>query len=260
MTTPLTPANPPTPPTVPYRSAETAAERHAALGGFARKLAHDLNNFATVIRTYSELLLADLPPESTTHADVAEVHRAANAMVSYVQRISRFSRASGIRLHALVLGSLLDDAINASGANEVSRVLVEMTEEARLVTVQTDAAWCTEVLRELLQNAREASPIGEAVTLRADVRALPTDAVHDGQTVRAGRWAVVAVIDNGPGFAATVDATAEEPFVSTKEGTRGAGFGLTLAAVLAHAQHGFLSRERVGTSTVVGLWFPLDPA
>jgi len=239
-------------------AADPAAERHAALGGFARKLAHDLNNFATVIRTYSELVLADLPPDTPTASDVLEVHRAANSMVLYVQRISRFARAGGIRLHPLTLGVLLDDTVNATGANDVSRLHVEMTDEARQVTVQTDSGWCADVLYELLQNARAASPVGAAVTLHADVRTLAADEVHGTQTVRAGRWAVASVIDNGIGFADSLNDIAEEPFVTTNEVTRGAGFGLTLAAALARAQHGVLSRERVGMKTVVALWFPLE--
>jgi two-component system cell cycle sensor histidine kinase/response regulator CckA len=242
------------------RSAETAAERHAALGGFARKLAHDLNNFATVIRTYSELLLADLPADSPTHADVSEVHRAANSMVRYVQRISRFARAGGIRLLPLNFGALLDDAINASDANDVIPIHVEMTEDARRATVETDGAWCADVFRELLQNAREASPVGEPVALTAEVRTLTAEEMHGSQLVGAGRWAVAAVVDRGSGFADSVNASAEEPFVTTKEGVRGAGFGLTLAAALARAQRGALTRERVAATTIVSLWFPLESA
>jgi signal transduction histidine kinase len=239
------------------RGFDIAGDRHAALGGFARKLSHDLNNFATVMRTYSELVLADLPTSNPTHADVAEVHRAANAMVTYVQRISRFARAASIRLQPHVLGLLVDDAINASGVNELAPVRVAIADDARRATVHTDATWSIDVLRELLQNAREASPLGASVTLTADVRRVESDELHGGQLVRAGRWATVAVVDSGPGFAASVNATAEEPFVTTKEGARGAGFGLTVASALARAQHGVLTRERIDATTVVALWYPL---
>ncbi|MFO0094965.1 MAG: hypothetical protein ACK54K_11750, partial [Gemmatimonadaceae bacterium] len=64
---------------------------------YARQLSHDLNNFTTVVRTYSELLLTELPAATSTHADVAEIQRAAESMVQYLQRVTRFARASSMR-------------------------------------------------------------------------------------------------------------------------------------------------------------------
>ena len=82
-------------------SALHASARHAALDLYARKIAHDLNNFATVIRTYSELLLSELPADGGTHADVSEIHRAADAMIAYVQRVARFARAGSMRVNPI---------------------------------------------------------------------------------------------------------------------------------------------------------------
>jgi signal transduction histidine kinase len=233
------------------------AQRHAALGSFARKMAHDLNNFATVIRTYSELVMADVPITSPTHADVAEVHRAADGMVRYVQRVSRFARAGGIRLNPLSLAALLDDAVADARSNELAPVDCVLADDARGIIVRSDAVWCADVLRDLLQNAREASPSEVPVLLSGHLQQVLADEVHGSATVPRGHWAVVSVSDHGPGFAPTIDATAEEPFVSTKEGIRGAGFGLTLAMALARAQRGCLTRERIADRTVVSLWFPV---
>jgi signal transduction histidine kinase len=60
---------------------------------FARRVSHDINNFSTVVRTYSELLLSDIDSSDPMHADIEEIHRAADATVVYVQRVTLFSRA-----------------------------------------------------------------------------------------------------------------------------------------------------------------------
>ncbi len=246
-------------------AAEPAPNRHEALGVFARRMAHDLNNFATVIRTYSELLLGELPPNTTTHADVSEIHRAADALVSYVQRIARFSRTTGMRASPVDLDVVIADVVasvagGGGTSTATSAVFFDRTTGAPITGIESDAAWLADVLRELVANARDASPVDGTVTISRIPRTMSEPEVHGVTEIPAGRWAQLAVSDDGPGFAASVEHTAEDPFVTTKDGVRGAGFGLTLALAFAHAQHGRLSRERDGGRTVVSLWFPLGDA
>lgn len=212
--------------------------KHAALSLFARRVAHDLNNFATVIRTYSELLMADAPP-GPAYEDLGEIHRAADAMVAYLKHIAEFSRSeprqSPIEVEgavAAVLSALQSDA----GAS----VFVDGGTRA---CVHGDPARFAHAVRELVRNAREASPADRPVVVR-----LLEEAPH---------WVVVRVTDEGPGFAAEIDEIAEDPFVSTKQGVRGAGFGLTIASVFARRTGGRLVRERVADRTHVSVWLPM---
>jgi signal transduction histidine kinase len=138
---------------------------------FARKLSHDLNNFSTVIRTYSELLLSDLPAGSATHADVAEIQRAAENMVQYLQRVTRFARAGSIKRVPIDVDAATLDAVAEFGGAAPQRVV-----EARVlsgVTLQADSLWWQDIVGELLRNAHEASPVGRSeplVTSKTGVR------------------------------------------------------------------------------------------
>lgn len=208
---------------------------------FARKLAHDLNNFATVVRTYSELLLADLPPGST-HDDVSEIHRASDAMVAYLQRIARFARTNSLRPTEFALAPVVQSVI--AELNGVGSDAPIQLEGESATTVHVDQAWLRDVLKELLVNAREAAPASTPVSV------ILRDA-HDSEGVR---WVVCDVRDSGSGFASTVSSHPEDPFATTKDGVRGAGFGLTLASAFANASQGRLVRSRVGEQTSVALW------
>gem|GEM_PF-1154643 len=244
------------PPPAPQPNPERTSERHAALGLYARKIGHDLNNFATVIRTYSELLLSDLPADSTTHADVSEILRAADAMIAYVNRVGRFARVGSMRANPADLDAAIANVISALPSNHVP-VRFDTGTGAALTSVATDANWFADVLRELIQNARDASPAGGAVVVTRDARVLDTAAIFDASTVPPGTWAVVSVTDNGAGFADSVRANAEDPFVTTKDSVRAAGFGLTLALAFAHGQQGQLTRGRANDRTAVSLWLPM---
>ncbi len=242
----------------PQHDSDRASERHAALGLYARKIAHDLNNFATVIRTYSELLLSELPADGGTHADVSEIHRAADAMIAYVQRVARFARAGSMRVTPIDVDALLADVV-AALPSSIGAVHFDRSSGAPLTAVATDPNWLADVLLELIQNARDASPSGTGVVLTRDARVLDATESFDVSSVPPGKWAIISVIDAGAGFADSVKANAEDPFVTTKDGVRAAGFGLTLAVAFARGQRGHLTRERVNDRTVVSLWLPMAP-
>jgi C4-dicarboxylate-specific signal transduction histidine kinase len=66
----------------------------------------------------------------------------------------------------------------------------------------------------------------------------------------------VRVSDDGAGFDESVADSAEDPYVTTKHGVRGAGFGLTLAAAFARSAGGRIVRERAQDRTHVSIWLP----
>jgi len=211
------------------------------VASFARHLAHDLNNFATVIRTYSELLLADLP-DGSTRSDAAEIYRSADTLISYLHRVTQFARAgTGQPVPQALLPTVRGVVDEFLEARELSPVrLVDAGEDAAEQAV-FDGEWLRDALRELITNAREASPSTEAVEV----------------VVRCGDnagWTVIDVCDRGPGFSSALRGDPETPFVTTKHGVRGAGFGLTLAAAFAEANGGRLRRARDAGVTRVSLW------
>lgn len=206
---------------------------------FARKLSHDLNNFSTVVRTYSELLLSDLPADSATYADVAEIQRAAENMVQYIQRVTRFARVGSMKRQPVAADEVAREAAEQFQTLVPSReVLLQLASGA---TIEADPLWWRDVVQELLQNAHEAAPAGTPVTLA---------------TVRAGHELVVTVKDEGPGFEAGVAAHAGEPLISGKTGVRGAGMGLSIVAAFCGALGGAVEQAHTDGSTTVSLRLP----
>ncbi|AMW04020.1 hypothetical protein GEMMAAP_02545 [Gemmatimonas phototrophica] len=217
----------------------TNAVTNETIVRFARKVSHDLNNFSTVVRTYSELLLSDLPPDSPTYADVAEIQRAAESMVQYLQRVTRFARAGSMKRTPIGADAGIQDAVALFGASVPARpVQLEATSGA---TIQADAIWWRDVVLELLQNAHDAAPAGSPILVR---------------TARDGEHMIVAVEDHGPGFPADVADVATEPLVSGKAGVRGAGMGLAIVGAFVGALNGSMTAERHDDRTVVTLRLP----
>ena len=245
-----------TPEALTEARATLAAERRrvAALSLFARRMSHDMSNFVTVVRTYSELLLADLPPDGPVHGDVEEIHRAADAMIEYMQRIVRFARTGGAVPGALSFDEAIADAVKSSAHS--SRVRVQLASDA---TVNIDAILLADSVRELIANACEASPATSFVHVRTWNESVREAIVDGGMPIDAGAWSVLEIADEGPGFASEVAADALDPFVTTKHAVRGAGFGLSLARSAAWNGGGQMiveTRSSAEPGTRVRMWLP----
>ncbi len=218
----------------------TNAVTNETIVRFARKVSHDLNNFSTVVRTYSELLLSDLPPDSPTYADVAEIQRAAESMVQYLQRVTKFARAGSLKRVPVSVDAGAQDAVSQFATTAPSR-LVQLIAQSD-ATILADQLWWRDVLLELLQNAHDAAPTGSTIIVR---------------TTRDGDRVAVSVEDEGAGFPDAVLAHAAEPMVTGKTGVRGAGMGLAIVGAFVDTLGGTLDVERRDARTVVTVRLPL---
>lgn len=232
-----------------------AHRRTDALAYFTRRMAHDLSNFLTVIRTYSELMLADLPQDHPNRADLDEIAQAADTTVAYMQRCSAFGRASSSKAASLDLDMLIADVVTQEQLASTVPVSVSGASGAR---VHMNAAVLAEALHEVIQNARDASPSGVAIRVRQEVIAV--EQIDGGVPINAGTWAVVDVIDTGAGIHESVEANLFDPFITTKTGVRGAGLGLSIARAAAWAAGGQLTIQRANGQTVCRMYLPVLPA
>ena len=228
-----------------YMPADTNAKPDTeALVRFAKRVSHDINNFSTVVRTYSELLLADLPDSDPMRHDVAEIHEAADATVRYLQRVTRFARAGTMRRMPIAVDDGISHAIAALAAEHSDRPVHVTLGGGR---IHADATWWRDVVIELLRNAHHAAPTGSAIVIRS--------AVQEGLVI-------VEVEDEGGGIPAELQPTITEPFVTSQQGVRGAGIGLAIVAAFVHTLGGSLQFDRIGEDgslrTRVRLVLPAD--
>lgn len=221
-----------------HMTSTTNAVVDPTLVRFARRVSHDLNNFSTVVRTYSELLLSELPADAPARADISEIQRAAEGMVQYLQRVTRFARAGMMRRVRVSVDDGIADAVAEFRSTTPQRVVD--VPAALGGTIDADPLWFRDVLGELLQNAHDAAPADTPIAI----------------TVRIGDTTVaVSVRDRGAGVVGDWVEMCE-PFATSHTGVRGAGQGLALVASFAEALGGAVTYHREGEMTVVTLTVP----
>jgi nitrogen fixation/metabolism regulation signal transduction histidine kinase len=194
----------------------TAAQRSAAWGEVARRLAHEIKNPLTPIQLSAERLQFKLA-DKLSNGDADMLARGTKTIITQVQAMKRmvddfrdYARLPLPVVAPLELNELIGEVL---GLYESSSALIEINLAGALPPVLGDATQLRQVIHNLLRNAEDA------------LEGWP-EARIELLTEVTGRFAHLLIADNGPGFPVELLPRIFEPYVTTK--ARGTGLGLPI--------------------------------
>ncbi|HEV7517075.1 MAG TPA: ATP-binding protein [Thermoanaerobaculia bacterium] len=225
------------------RSATAAAARHTgqaayyrtqkmeAIGRLASGLAHDLNNYLGVITGQAEMVQRDLPAGDPVVRRMEVILSTAWKSSDLIRRVLAFGRRQGARSEVIDLTRVLAELPETARPLLDDEVRLDLRVGAGLWPIEGDPTQLRQAFVHLLVNAREAMPLGGAVTITAENRGHP-----EGDRV------LLAVADSGHGIPEAIRDQVFDPFFTTKEERGKNGLGLS-------AVYGFV-RQSGGTIEV----------
>ncbi|MCC7006608.1 MAG: PAS domain-containing sensor histidine kinase [Ottowia sp.] len=218
-----------------------SAQRAAAWGEVARRLAHEIKNPLTPIQLSAERMQMKLANKLSGN-DAAMLERGTrtivnqvNAMKHMVDDFRDYARMPPAVLQKLQLNTLIAEMLVLYGIDDIHQsthdiISVKLAEW--LPEIAGDPTQLRQVIHNLIQNALDA--IKENITPAQII--LTTEVVEyqavDGVIHQAVKF---SVIDNGPGFSPRILNRAFEPYVTTKE--QGTGLGLAMVKKISE-EHG----------------------
>lgn len=229
------------------------AQRLEMVGTLAGGIAHDFNNLLTPILGYSTLLEAE-PLDPRVRAKLAHITEAASRARLVVQQILAFSRQQEPHRRVVSLTTLVTSTLSLMSATIPSTITIRNHVEAEL-EVYVDPGQIEQVLVNLITNAAQAfrSRAGHI-----DVRISTRDLKPGESRLRPGRYALLKVIDDGPGMSDSVSSHVFEPFFTTKPVGEGSGLGLSVAHGIMEGHEGLINvTSQLGKGTEFSLLIPL---
>ncbi|CAG9931480.1 sensor histidine kinase [Candidatus Nitrotoga arctica] len=222
------------------------AERQAAWGEVARRLAHEIKNPLTPIQLSAERLQHKLSAK-LDGSDAQLLQRATQTIVSQVAAMKNmvtefadYARAPAPKLVVLDMHQLLREVL---GLYEANSSPITLRLNATQTWVKGDATRLRQVIHNLLQNSYDAL---QNVTQREIILS----------TAEEGSALKLCVQDNGCGFPEHLLARAFEPYRTTKP--KGTGLGLAIVKKIVEEHGGSIVIENVTTGgTRVSVTLPL---
>lgn len=209
------------------------AQRDAAWGEVARRLAHEIKNPLTPIQLSAERLRRRLrqrlDPEDAQVLDrsVETIGHQVDAMKEMVRAFSAYSRSPQLKLVRLDLNRLVEEVSELyRGYTPGVRLLLRT--EPRLPLLSADEGRMRQLLHNLLTNALEAVSGGAGSRVTISTRTVPG---LRGQVT-------LAVSDDGPGIPEALLDHLFEPYVTSKP--KGTGLGLAVVKKIVEEHGGTL--------------------
>jgi signal transduction histidine kinase len=193
------------------------AQRMEAIGRLAGGVAHDFNNFLTVILANTTLLERAHP--TAAGDELNGIRSAANRGAELTKQLLLLSRKEGLEPTVVDLRTVIRDLERLLRPVMPDGVRMEFEAPREPVLILADASQISQVVMNLAINARDAMPNGGV--LRFVVEVCTASEVHgDARRVR------LTVSDTGIGMDAATVQHVFEPFFTTKPEGIGTGLGL----------------------------------
>ncbi len=209
------------------------AQRDAAWGEVARRLAHEIKNPLTPIQLSAERMrrkfLGQMNAqdaqilERATHTIVAQV----DAMKQMVNAFSEYARAPDMHFSRFDLNQLITEVVDLYRVQDSSADL-KLLLDAHLPAISADRMRIRQILNNLVTNSLEALEGRPGACIEIE-----THVAEEGPRQVAS--VAIVVTDNGPGFQRDLIGTVFDPYVTSKP--KGTGLGLAIVKKIVE-EHG----------------------
>ncbi len=231
------------------------AQRDAAWGEVARRLAHEIKNPLTPIQLSAERMrrkyLHTLPEEDAqvldraTHTIVQQVE----AMKEMVNAFSDYARAPDMDMNLFDLDKLVHEVVDLYRAQK-SGVEIVLVSDPSMPLIEADMGRMRQILHNLIRNAMEALEGSNDGRIDVHVSAAEIDEVEVIQ---------IKVEDNGHGFQLDTVSQIFDPYVTTKP--KGTGLGLAIVKKLIEEHVGSIrASNRSEGGAMISIRLPINEA
>jgi len=217
------------------------AQRNAAWGEVARRLAHEIKNPLTPIQLSAERLrhkyLNKMNPEDaelldrSTHTIVQQVE----TLKEMVKAFSDYARMPNLELKPTNLNEVINEVLDLY-RNESLGCEFDLVLDDKAPQIEADDGRLRQLLHNLIKNSLEAMYQQPDARLRISTKCMEKEAC---------KFVEMRIEDNGPGIPESMMGHLFEPYVTSKP--RGSGLGLAIVKKIIEEHGGMIWAENPET-------------
>ncbi len=233
------------------------SQKMQAMGQLAGGIAHDFNNLLTAMIGFCDLLIARHPQGDQSFQDIMHIKQNANRAANLVRQLLAFSKQQTLQPRVLNVADTISDLSTLLHQLVGVNIDLRVAYGRELGLIKVDKGQFEQVIINLVVNARDAM-VGEgALIINAATKTYnKNERIHD-ETIPAGTYVVVEVMDTGCGIDKEILPRIFDPFFSTKELGQGTGLGLSMVYGIIKQTGGYIFVDsEVGQGTKFSVIIP----
>ncbi|HVN71642.1 MAG TPA: ATP-binding protein, partial [Desulfomonilia bacterium] len=208
------------------------AQKMEAIGLLAGGVAHDLNNILSGLVSYPDLLLMEIPEDSSLRKPLSTIKKSGEKAASIVQDLLTLARR-GVSVSQVVnMNLIIMDYLNSPEHGGIismhPNIKVDIHLDPYLMNTMGSPVHLLKTVTNLVTNAAESMPNGGIITISTENRTLEMP-VAGYDTIENGDYIILSIHDNGIGLSGKDLQRIFEPFYTKKVmGRSGTGLGLSV--------------------------------
>ena len=233
------------------------AQKMEVIGKLASGVAHDFNNILAVIMGYSDMITAQLGPDSPLRQCTEEIRHATQRAAGLTRQLLVFGRKQTVLPVVLDLNDVVKDLDKMLRWLIDEHIEMTMVPGKQIGRIKVDSGYVGQVLMNLVVNARDAMPNGGKLTIATNNVTLDENYTHTHPGAIPGDYVMLSVSDTGAGMTDEVKARLFEAFFTTKPKGKGTGLGLATCQTIVQQSGGHIGvYSEVGKGTTFKIYFP----
>jgi two-component system, cell cycle sensor histidine kinase and response regulator CckA len=232
------------------------AQKMDAIALLAGGISHDFNTLLTGMLGYGELLLMSSDLTESHRRKVEAIVAAAVQARAITQQLLTLGRKQHLKPTVVNLNALITDLADflRRMAGKGTEIITDLHWDVG--GVKTDATQLTQVIMNLVANARDAMPRGGKLTIETSVVDV-TELDPRLPGIEPGCYTVLAMSDTGCGMDEKTQSRIFEPFFTTKVEGKGTGLGLAMVHGIVEQSGGHIRvSSRLGEGTTFRIFLP----
>lgn len=236
------------------------ARKMETIGNIAGTIAHDFNNFLTIISGYSTLIVKSIDQKEPAYEYAQVIEKTAETAAELTSQLLTFARKKKFTIQTVDLNILIKEMIPLLSSVIKHGITINHIAEPQLPTFQGGIDQIKSAILNLCLNARDAMKNGGILTLTTKILQItPEFCQNHSICCQAGTYTAIEVSDTGSGIEDEVLNHLFEPFFTTKEVGKGTGMGLAAVYGIMQSHRGAVFADtKIGNGTSFTMLFPIE--
>lgn len=215
------------------------SQKLESVGYMVSEIAHNFNNFLTVVIGGIETILPDIDKKTINYELATQILKNAKEQAEIIKQLLMFSRKSSKKLPFvnININNILNEMKPLIQSQLTTQIKLKYELNENIYTINGDEQLIKQAILNITSNAKDAiNGVGELI-----IKTYTHQCFNEyEEPYHLGDYSVIEIVDSGCGLDSEVEKHLFEPFFTTKQKGKGTGLGLSSAYGIIKNHDGYI--------------------